>query len=444
MFLDQFMSELRRRGHTSRLYTSDLTTTRRLRARGQPVQCSHRDALATALHTPYTPSDLAVAAAPYGLDLPRIAASQRARFKRPEGATLRLVYALIRQVEAELDRDRPELVVVFDRHPLDLVYTAVAAERGIPFLFSGGATAIPDHHWWGSYDFQDWLRPEYLEREPSCEERRAAEDYIAHVQRERPVLFRWFYRRRPSERLKNVLVYTLAYLESRRYNPSLYSPWRYVWFNLTFYLHAPRKRPYYQALPDGERFFFLPLHQMEDYGLTYAAQAFGQQHEVAAKVARAMPAGMMLYVKEHPNPMWPIPVPWVREIAALPNVRVLPPGLNAHDIIVRAAGIVTVNSDVGWEALLHGKPVVTLDSSFYSDRGVTLDVRSPAGLGAALERMARGEAAPDRQRVLRLVVMVLKSVHPGIFTTHTNDPARIVDALLAEYSRRLAPTAARA
>lgn len=438
VLIHQLATVLDKRDVEVLVLTADVSSEQALRRVGRPVRNAHRNAHQQATHEPFSAEKLERLVEWYQLDLPRITGSQRARFHRPEEATEKLVYYLVQEAEAVLDEFHPDLVVTFDRHPLDIVVTAVADKRGVPMLFSSGSSVVPNTHWWGTFNLRDWLRTEILERPLTTPEAAAVARYIEQTLREKPVLFAWFFRQKliSVSRARRSLWYTRNYLRNIRYNPSIYPPWRYVWFHLTFYLFTPFKRPFYQAMRPHERFFFLPLHQMEDYGLTYAASQLGGQDQLVERIAAAMPKGVTLYVKEHPNPLWPIPVEWVRRIAALPNVRLLPPQLNAHEIIAKAEAIVTIMSDVGWEALLQGKPVITLGSSFYTEYDVTLDVRDLTELPAVLAAVANGAGRPAPERVQRLVAAVLGSVYPGTFTAYTTDPKAIIDGLLAEYKRR--------
>jgi len=70
-----------------------------------------------------------------------------------------------------------------------------------------------------------------------------------------------------------------------------------------------------------------------------------------------------------------------------------------------------ISSTVGLEALLHGKPVLTVGEPFYSGYGVTLDVDSLRELPAAVPQLLR--FTPDRERTLRFLHAAMRACRPG-------------------------------
>lgn len=97
---------------------------------------------------------------------------------------------------------------------------------------------------------------------------------------------------------------------------------------------------------------------------------------VAAWAART---GARVVVKRHPK---------CTDAAIEAELQRLPPSVTVstcaiHDLLARARTVVVGNSGVGFEALLHGRRVITAAASDYEV--ATHPVRSPAELGAALD-----------------------------------------------------------
>jgi Capsule polysaccharide biosynthesis protein len=72
---------------------------------------------------------------------------------------------------------------------------------------------------------------------------------------------------------------------------------------------------------------------------------------------------------------------------------------------------VVISSTVGLEALLYGRPVLTLGQPFYSGYGVTLDVDSFRELRAKVIEVL--DFHPDRERILRFLHAAMRSCFPG-------------------------------
>lgn len=145
-----------------------------------------------------------------------------------------------------------------------------------------------------------------------------------------------------------------------------------------------------EAPPLESNFLFVPLQYQGDSQL----RIFGAQcrtleltinHLIEA--ARNLPQGWHLRLKEHPSDPFTI----------RPHLEALRDALpiyidNATDTFaqVRAAkAVLTVNSSVGLEALMLGKPVVVMGEAFWALPGLTIAGQTAAQIKAAL-------AAPDR------------------------------------------------
>ena len=153
------------------------------------------------------------------------------------------------------------------------------------------------------------------------------------------------------------------------------------------------------------------------------------------RIAACLPDGYQLAVKEHPNPIHPIPINWTRTISKIPRVVLVPTQVNAHDLIKGAAAIVTVSSDVGWEALAYGKPVVSLNRPWWGRRGLSADSLDWSDLPGCLAKVLDPSWSVDRERFLCLVNAMYRSVQPHPFLGDHSDPAGFLEALDAGLER---------
>lgn len=122
----------------------------------------------------------------------------------------------------------------------------------------------------------------------------------------------------------------------------------------------------YFSQPQAEAFVFFPLHLEPELALLLYAPYQANQLAVVQNVAQSLPADVCLYVKEHPQSVAKKPLEFYRRIAQMPNTRSIYPHTPSRDLIARSQGIVTINSTVGMEAMLMGKPAITLGNVFYS------------------------------------------------------------------------------
>jgi capsule polysaccharide export protein KpsC/LpsZ len=94
-----------------------------------------------------------------------------------------------------------------------------------------------------------------------------------------------------------------------------------------------------------------------------------------------------------------------------PNVRLVDPYVNSHELIQRAAAVAVIGSTVGLEALLYEKAVLTLGQPYYAGYGVTVDVDSFREIRTAVPRVLRFK--PDRSSILRFLGAAMRSTEPG-------------------------------
>ena len=122
----------------------------------------------------------------------------------------------------------------------------------------------------------------------------------------------------------------------------------------------------YDEYDTSKRFAFYPLQSEPEASLLLLAPDITDQVILIERIARALPAGMLLYVKEHPSMVPLRPRRYYKRIKAIPNARLMYPSISSFDLINKAELITTINGTVGWEALQLGKPVITFGSIFYN------------------------------------------------------------------------------
>jgi capsular polysaccharide export protein len=191
-----------------------------------------------------------------------------------------------------------------------------------------------------------------------------------------------------------------------------------------------------REVPDSDAVFY-PMHFADDAQITIRGEVYYDQFALVRQIADTAPYGYEVWTKPHPTTPGDLPVgSYAKLMRDKPNVRVLHPSLPAALVLGRAAAVVTVNSTVGLEALLHGVPVVTLGDSAYRGHGLTTDVDGPAALAEAVPAAISRGPAPDDQ-VARLVAWLISVTHDMTlmaFDLSAENGARFADALLEEFA----------
>lgn len=105
------------------------------------------------------------------------------------------------------------------------------------------------------------------------------------------------------------------------------------------------------------------------------------------------------------------PVSMLRRLVKEPNIRLVEPHTSSLGLIRRSAGVATISSTVGLEALLYNKPVLTLGHPFYSGYGITLDIGDFAEIRDRVPELL--EFVPDRERTRRFLHAAMRNCYPG-------------------------------
>ena len=161
---------------------------------------------------------------------------------------------------------------------------------------------------------------------------------------------------------------------------------------------AGRARAVRAAAP-GAAVRLLPAarrRRLQDQARDPALRRPGVDHRAGRRRAAH---GYDLVLKEHPMSIGRNRLSLLRRLARTRTSASSRRTRRSHELIRGAEAVAVISSTVGLEALLYGKPVLTLGQPFYSGYGVTLDVdsfaRDPHGgsRAAALHARPRAHAA---------------------------------------------------
>ena len=115
-------------------------------------------------------------------------------------------------------------------------------------------------------------------------------------------------------------------------------------------------------------FIYFSLHPEPERSTLIAAPLFTNQIEVITNIAKSLPNGYNLYVKEHPLQSlreWRS-ISYYKQIMSLPNVTLIHPSVKSDDIIKRSSLVVSINSTSALEAGFYNKSSITMAKQEFS------------------------------------------------------------------------------
>lgn len=359
-----------------------------------------------------------------GVSFSTILSTDRRFHKFPREEGLRIGAITVGLCEAWLDRFRPDAVVAegIDDLVSHILYYA-ARDRGIPYLITYASPtpyrfaiySNPENRWEKLVEIFSKFR-----EGPINADRRARARALVQEYRERhlvPTYLGAGYNRMFSGRELSSLGSLLRQQRldpAYRLNPSFGGG---VTANVALKCERVLRagisaRRYFQRIEPEEPFVFFPLQMEPECSTLVFAPFHANQLNVIECLSKSLPIDHLLYVKEHPVMVGRRPVSQYRAIHSLPNVRLIRAGESSHELIQQARAVVTITSSVGWEALIHGKPVIVLGNVWYGDCDLVHRLKALADLPGALRR-AIFASEPDEELLLKFAAASFEGTYPG-------------------------------
>lgn len=146
------------------------------------------------------------------------------------------------------------------------------------------------------------------------------------------------------------------------------SPLSYSYNRLKNKVKKIKNYKYYLRLtscPEIEKYMVYPLQYHPEASTSVYAKNFDDELNTIKNIAYNLPMDFILYVKEHRAALGIRSKRFYKEIAKLPNVKLIKHDVNTKELIKNSKGVITLTSTVGYEAIILGKPVIVLGRVFY-------------------------------------------------------------------------------
>ncbi len=115
-----------------------------------------------------------------------------------------------------------------------------------------------------------------------------------------------------------------------------------------------------------EDYSYFPLHVEPEVAIQVWAPYYDNQIEICRTIAKALPVGQKLYVKEHPNMLYERSKSYYEKLQRIPNVKLIDAFVGSQKIVRHAKAVFTITGTAGMEAYFMGKPVLTFGSVMYN------------------------------------------------------------------------------
>jgi len=119
--------------------------------------------------------------------------------------------------------------------------------------------------------------------------------------------------------------------------------------------------------PDFEKDYVLfPVHFQPEATTDIWAPFYSDQLYTIKAIARSLPFGFYLYVKEHISVLGSKKIFFYKEIKKIPNVKLINPWSNISDLIKNSKAVAVITSTTGLESIFWNKPTIVFGNVFYN------------------------------------------------------------------------------
>lgn len=158
------------------------------------------------------------------------------------------------------------------------------------------------------------------------------------------------------------------------------SPFWYAFRDVKKFVRAPlfkrfKEHIFEQPVKDKPYYLF-PLNMQPEASTLIHSEWNVDVPTTIRNISCCLPVGCYLYVKEHTSAFGRRSLRFYNEIKTYQNVRLLGPWENTDSLILNSKGVILLSSTMGWEALLHHKPVYALGRLFCRELSPKMTITS--------------------------------------------------------------------
>lgn len=168
---------------------------------------------------------------------------------------------------------------------------------------------------------------------------------------------------------------------------------------------------------EGQRFVIFPMQFEPEATTLIRAYPLVDQVGLVKILAKMLPHGVRLAVKEHRGNEGYRKLRDYEELHYEPNIVLLPRVMDVGKLVRQSIGVVTLSSRMGWEALALGKPVFVLGRAFWSSFPGAYRLSGPEDFRTAFAGWQSGDRAIDYtdEALAAYAGAYMAHTYPGIF-----------------------------
>ncbi|MGA8028863.1 MAG: hypothetical protein WB992_17110 [Bryobacteraceae bacterium] len=164
-----------------------------------------------------------------------------------------------------------------------------------------------------------------------------------------------------------------------------------------------------KEIPPGRKVYF-PLHVQPEYTTDVRAPFLTNQPALIDAIAKSVPIGYRVVVKEHPGMKGLRRSSYYRQFSKSYNVDLVSPSVDGHDLILGSDVNLTISGTTAWESILYEKPVIAFARLCYSYFDLVVHCDNMSDLPYLISGTIR-DFRPNRNLLLKFIWSFLDTAH---------------------------------
>lgn len=185
----------------------------------------------------------------------------------------------------------------------------------------------------------------------------------------------------------------------------------------------------------GERFVLYTLHKQPEASIDVLGTAHSNQIELIKSISINTPRDYKIYVKEHSNAIGERPLNYLEAIKKIPNVRLINPAFDSHELIKTSELVLTISGTIAYEAALYGKKSATFSPMFFNEISNCYYANSPESIPKLLSTPQAKSTSLD---TINSLANIISNAYPGTVSDPVSAPNCISDENIDKVSKAFA------
>lgn len=193
---------------------------------------------------------------------------------------------------------------------------------------------------------------------------------------------------------------------------------------------------WFSVTPPATPYLFIGLHMQPESSVDVWAPFFSNQFNVIEAIARSTPPTHQIMVKLHKSDADNNSRRQLDHLRRLPGVRLVSPNAPSRTFIENASLVLAIQGNIALEAAMLGRPVLVFGDTKFMDLPSVSRVNRITDLPMQI-RDKLCEEKPDREAIVRGLMLYLSRYMPGCYSDWTVTPSEVEINNMAELMKVL-------